>query len=81
MRLLSDTKRMLNCCIVFPFLLSLVGVGFAQEVEGNGKSSGAIFSPADYLQIITPVTRRVTVSTYGFYLGNVHTTIALLEVP
>jgi hypothetical protein len=52
-----------------------------QEVEGNGKSSGAMFSPADYLQIITPVTRRVSVSTYGFYVGNIHTSIALLEVP
>ena len=50
-------------------------------MEGNGKSSGAIFSPADYLQVITPITKRVTVSTYGFYLGNLHTSIALLEGP
>jgi hypothetical protein len=72
---------MWNRCILFPFLVSLVSVGVAQEVEGNGKSSGGIFSPADYLEIITPVTRRVSVSTYGFYLGNVHTSVALLEVP
>ena len=63
------------------FLLSIAGPGIGQEVEGNGKSSGAIFSPADYLQIITPVTRRVTISTYGFYLGNLGASIALLEVP
>jgi len=72
---------MLNRFVLFSFLLSFVSVGVAQEVEGNGKSSGAIFSPADYLQIITPVTKRVTVSTYGFYLGNLRTSIALLEVP
>jgi len=72
---------MLNRCILLPFLLSLVSVGVAQEVEGNGKSSGAIFSPADYLEIVTPVTRRLTVNAYGFYLGNVRTSIALLEVP
>jgi hypothetical protein len=72
---------MLNRYILLPFLLSLVSLAVAQEVEGNGKSSGAIFSPADYIQLITPVTTRVTVSTYGFYLGNLHTSIALIEAP
>ena len=67
--------------LILLYLLSVVSVGFAQEVEGNGKSSGAIFSPADYLEIVTPVTKRVTVNTYGFYLGNLRTSIGLLEVP
>ena len=71
----------LSRCISILFLLSLAGLGIAQEVEGNGKSSGAIFSPADYLEITTPVTSHVTVNTYGFYLGNLRTSIALLEVP
>jgi hypothetical protein len=66
---------------VFLCLLSLVGVAVAQEVEGNGKSSGAIFSPADYIEITTPITTRLSVNTYGFYVGNLHTSIALLEVP
>src|SRR5499427_10171178 len=70
----------LSRCISILFLLSLAGLGIAQEVEGNGKSSGAIFSPADYLEITTPVTSHVTVNTYGFYLGNLRTSIALLEV-
>src|SRR5215475_12724303 len=69
----------LSRCISVLFLLSLLGI--AQEVEGNGKSFGAIFSPADYLEITTPVTSHVTVNTYGFYLGNLRTSIALLEVP
>src|SRR6516165_5268342 len=73
--------RTLSRCISLLFLLSLAGLGVAQEVEGNGKSSGAIFSPADYLEITTPVTSHVTVNTYGFYLGNLRTSIALLEVP
>jgi len=80
-RMSRDAYRRLNRYILLPFLVSLVSTGIAQEVEGDGKSSGAIFSPADYLQIITPVTRRVTVSAYGFYLGNLHTSIAFLEVP
>ena len=77
-----DAYRRLNCSILIPFLVYLVSsVAVAQEVEGSGKSSGAIFSPADYVQVITPITRRVTVNTFGFYLGNLHTSIALLEVP
>src|SRR6516164_2669714 len=80
-RLLRDGYRKLNRCILLPFLVFLVSQGVAQEVEGNGKSSGAIFSPADYLEITTPVTSHVTVNTYGFYLGNLRTSIALLEVP
>jgi hypothetical protein len=80
-RSLRDAFPMLSRRILLPFLVSLVSVGVAQEVEGNGKSSGAIFSPADYIEITTPVTTRVTVNTYGFYLGNVRTSIALLEVP
>jgi hypothetical protein len=72
---------MLGRCITLLFLISLAGLGIAQEVEGNGKSCGAIFSPADYLEITTPVTSHVTLNVYGFYLGNLRTSIALLEVP
>ena len=81
MRSLRDAHRILNRCILLPFLLSLMSVGVGQEVEGNGKSSGAIFSPVDYIEITTPVTTRVSANTYGFYLGNVRTSIALLEAP
>jgi hypothetical protein len=73
--------RTLSRCITLLLLLSRAGLGIAQEVEGNGRSSGAIFSPADYLEITTPVTSHVTINTYGFYLGNLRTSIALLEVP
>lgn len=63
------------------YLLFLVSIAIAQEVEGSGKGSGAIFSPADYIEFVSPITTRVTVNTYGFYVGNVHTSIALLEAP
>jgi hypothetical protein len=53
----------------------------AQEVEGSGKSGNAVFSPADYLEIAVPLTNRIAVNSYGFYLGNVGSGIALLEVP
>ncbi len=53
----------------------------AQEVEGNGKTGSALFSPAQYIELITPLTERVGINTYGFYLGNVQAGIALIEVP
>jgi hypothetical protein len=53
----------------------------AQEIEGSGKNGGALFSNANYLELSVPVTSRVGVNMYGFYLGNVRVSIPLLEVP
>ena len=53
----------------------------SQEVEGKGKGTGALFSPADYVEIATPLTARVGANVYGFYLGNLRAGIALIEVP
>ena len=53
----------------------------SQEVEGKGNGTGALFSPADYREISTPLTARVGANVYGFYLGNLQAGIALIEVP
>jgi hypothetical protein len=53
----------------------------SQEVEGKGSGTGALFSPADYTEISTPLTTRVGANVYGFYLGNVQAGIVLIEVP
>jgi hypothetical protein len=50
-------------------------------VEGAGKGGSAVFSNADYFELSTPLTNRVGINTYGFYLGNVRIGIALIEVP
>jgi hypothetical protein len=65
-------------CLLF---LSTPGLARAQEVEGNGKGAGALFSPADYLEISTPLTGHVATNVYGFYVGNLQAGIALIEVP
>jgi hypothetical protein len=52
----------------------------SQEVEGNGNGTGALFSPADYMEISTPLTARVGANVYSFCLGNVQAGIALIEV-
>jgi len=44
-------------------------------------SDGAVFSNADYVGLIAPLTSKVGVNTYGFYLGNLGVNIALAEVP
>jgi len=43
-----------------------------QEVEGTGSeaSEGAVFSNAGYVELIVPLTSKVGVNLYGFYLGN-----------
>lgn len=79
--LFRAARRLLKSCILLFFVAPLISAAVAQEVEGNEKSSAAIFSPADYIELITPVARRVTVNTYGLYAGNAHVSLALLEVP
>jgi hypothetical protein len=53
----------------------------SQEVEARGNGTSALFSPANYMEISTPLTARVGAILYGFYLGNVQAGIALIEVP
>jgi len=50
-----------------------------QELEGAGKTGGSLFSPADYFEVSTPLTDRVAINAYGFYLGNMKAEIALAE--
>jgi len=59
--------------------LSAIG----QEVEGGNSetSYGAVFSNASYVELITPLTSKIGLSLYGFYLGNLRISIALAEVP
>jgi hypothetical protein len=53
----------------------------SQEIEGNGKDGSSLFSPTDYIDVSTPLTERIGLNAYGFYLGNVQTRIGLVEVP
>jgi hypothetical protein len=55
----------------------------AQEVEGRGSEpmNSGVFSNAGYVELITPLTSKVGVNAYGFYLGNLDISVALAEVP
>ena len=72
---------MLKTAVVLIGILWMAFPCAGQEVEGNGKNGSAVFSNADYLELSTPLTSRVGINTYGFYLGNVRVGIALVEVP
>jgi Protein of unknown function (DUF2490) len=76
-KLLSTVLKMGLCALLLIFVVPSLS---SQEVEGNGKGTGALFSPADYMEISTPLTARVGANLYGFYLGNVQAGIALIEV-
>jgi hypothetical protein len=56
----------------------------AQEIDatGNGKArAGSILAPAGFLEFTVPLRRRVAVNLYGFYIGEIGSSIALLEIP
>jgi hypothetical protein len=66
----------------FCMLLVMVAPSLSsQEIEGNGKDGTSLFSPADYVEVSTPLTDRISVNAYGFYLGNVEARIGLVELP
>jgi len=67
--------------LCFLLLTLVVSSLSSQEVEGKGKRTGALFSPADYMEISTPLTARIGANFYGFYLGNLQAGIALIETP
>src|SRR6516165_1155507 len=77
-RMLNATLFVLVACVCV-FTLSAIG----QEVEGSGSeiSDSAAFSNAGYVELIAPLTPKVSVNTYGFYLGNLGASIVLAEVP
>ena len=71
------TLLVLECVCV----LALSASGQEVEASGSETSDGAAFSNAGYVELIMPLTSKVGVNTYGFYLGNLGVSIALLEVP
>ena len=52
----------------------------AQELEVGGKA-GALFAPTGFVEITVPISNRVAVNTFGFYVGSLQAGIAILEVP
>jgi hypothetical protein len=71
----------LRAIALFIFCLCLLPSSAAQEIEGNGKSGGALISPSAYTEIVTPLTNRLSVDSYGFYFGHMRAGMALEEAP
>ena len=54
----------------------------AQEVDapdGRG-GAGSVVAPSGWLEVIVPVHPRVTVKPYGFYIGDLKTPVAQVDV-
>ena len=79
MTVVFDPATFLLLACVSALTLSAI----SQEVEGGSSESSdiAVFSNAGYAELITPLSSKVGVNTYGFYLGNLGVSIALAEVP
>jgi hypothetical protein len=66
-------------------VIGLVSFGrpcVAQEVDapdGRG-GSGSVVAPSGWLEVIVPVHPRVTVKPYGFYIGDLKTPVAQVDV-
>jgi hypothetical protein len=66
-------------------VIGLVAFGrpcVAQEVDapdGRG-GSGSVVAPSGWLEVVVPVHPRVTVKPYGFYIGDLKTPVAQVDV-
>jgi hypothetical protein len=66
-------------------VLGLVSLGrpcVAQEVDapdGRG-GSGSVVAPSAWLELIAPVQQRVALKLYGFYIGDLKTPVAQVDV-
>src|SRR4026209_2782652 len=54
----------------------------AQEVDapdGRG-GSGSVVAPSPWLGLITPVQKQIALKLYGFYIGDLKTPVAQVDV-
>jgi hypothetical protein len=71
---------MLKALLLLFGCLCMLSPCAAQEVEVGGKG-GALFSPTGFVEITIPISNRVAVNTFGFYVGSLQAGITILEVP
>ena len=66
--LLHPVSALLVICVVV-----LAGQCFAQEVDvPSGRGSGSVVAPSGWVELITPVQKRVDLKLYGFYIGELN---------
>jgi hypothetical protein len=54
----------------------------AQEVDApSGSGSGSVFAPSAWVELIAPVQERVALKLYGFYIGDLKTPVAQVDLP
>ena len=61
-------------------LFSFGGLCVAQEVDvPGGRGSGSIVAPSGWVELITPVQKRVDLKLYGFYIGELQAPSAQVD--
>ena len=61
-------------------LFSFGGLCVAQEADiPSGRGSGSIVAPSGWIELITPVQKRVDLKLYGFYIGELQAPSAQVD--
>ena len=61
-------------------LLSFGGLCVAQEVDvPSGRGNGSVVAPTGWVELITPVQKRVDLKLYGFYIGELQAPSAQVD--
>jgi hypothetical protein len=67
-------------------VMSLAAPCVAQEVDpptqpDTGHGVGSVFAPSAWVVLNAPVQKRVALKVYGFYIGELETPVAQVDVP
>ena len=67
-------------------LMALAAPCVAQEVDpptppDTGHGVGSVFAPSAWVVLNAPVQKRVALKVYGFYIGELETPVAQVDVP
>jgi hypothetical protein len=62
------------------FVIFLGGQCLAQEVDvPGGRGNGSVVAPSGFIELITPVQKRVDLKLYGFYIGELEAPSAQVD--
>jgi Protein of unknown function (DUF2490) len=78
------TKRalLLGPALLVVGLISWSAPCVAQEVDvpGEHDGTGSVTAPSAWLELVAPVSQRITVKPYGFYIGNLKVPVGQVDV-
>jgi hypothetical protein len=85
MRRFAKLARSLVLSALAAFVITVGAPCAAEEPDlptppGVGQARGSLFAPSAWLELSTPVQKKINLNVYGFYIGNLDVPVAQVDV-